>query len=359
MDLKGMDLRELEEFFIVLGEEAYRGKQMMKWLYGKGESNFAAMTDYGRELRGRLSEAASIGQLKVVTRQVSSDGDAEKYLFALADGHLVESVLMSYEDHLGPSRMTACISTQVGCAMGCTFCASSIGGFVRNLTAGEIVDQVLQIQKEIASRQVRVANVVMMGTGEPLLNYDHVMKAVRILNHPDGIAIGVRHIAISTCGIVPGIERLATEGMQVKLAVSLHSANDEVRSSLMPVNRKYPLARLMESLQNYQRMTGRRVTIEYALIRGVNDGVHDAIALRELLRGLTALINLIPLNPVAEFSCQRSRDDSVERFKKVMDEAGIRTTVRKERGVDIDAACGQLRKKARAAEGCHGIPEKA
>jgi len=345
IELKGMNQTELEEFFSSLGYEKYRGKQMMKWLYNKIEKDFDAMTDFGRELRAKLSEKASIGELSFVTRYDSQEMNTEKYVFRLSDGNLIESVLMSYEDHLGPSRMTACISTQVGCAMGCTFCASEKGGFTRDLTCGEIVDQVLQLEKYIRPREMRVANVVMMGIGEPLLNYDSVMKAVKLLNHPDGLAIGTRHIAISTCGIVPGIERLTDEGLQIKLAISLHSTDDATRSRLMPINRKYPIPVLMKSLRKYQEVTGRRITVEYALIRGVNDSQEDARSLGELLKGFTALINLIPLNRIPEFPHDRPHDDVAHRFKHILDGYGIRTTIRKERGLDIQAACGQLRRQ--------------
>jgi len=347
-ELSGMNQEELEDFFSSLGHERYRGKQMMKWLYQKIESDFNAMTDFGKELRTLLSEKAAISELAYVTRYDSQEMNTEKYVFRLEDGNLIESVLMSYEDHLGPSRMTACISTQVGCAMGCTFCASEKGGFTRDLTCSEIVSQVLQLEKYIRPREMRVANVVMMGIGEPLLNYDNVMKAVKLLNHPDGLSIGIRHIAISTCGIVPGIERLTDEGLQIKLAISLHSTKDLTRSSLMPINRKYPISMLMRSLKRYQEVTGRRITIEYALIKGLNDSPEDAHSLGELLKGFTALINLIPLNRISEVPLERSLDETAQKFKQTLDAYGIRTTIRKERGLDINAACGQLRRKTMA-----------
>ncbi len=354
-ELKGMNQAELEEFFISIGYERYRGKQMMKWLYQKIEKDFHAMTDFGKELRTLLSEKARISELAHVTRYDSKEMNTEKYVFRLEDGNLIESVLMSYEDHLGPSRMTACISTQVGCAMGCTFCASEKGGFTRDLTCGEIIDQVLQLEKYIRPREMRVANVVMMGIGEPLLNYDNVIRAVRLLTHTDGLAIGTRHIAISTCGIVPGIEKLTGEGLQIKLAVSLHSTRDHTRSSLMPINRKYPISKLMQSLKRYQEETGRRITVEYALIKGLNDSPDDARALGELLKGFTALINLIPLNKISEFPQERSLDETAQRFKHILDGYGIRTTIRKERGLDIDAACGQLRRKTMAQYSGEGV----
>lgn len=344
INLKGMNQEELESFFAGIGENPYRGKQMMKWIYEKAESDFTKMTDFGKPLRALLEKSSVIKSIESVKKVISQEMDTEKYLFRLNDGNLIESVIMSYEDHLGPSRMTACISTQLGCPMGCRFCASTLGGFIRDLTCSEIIDQVLQLQKLIQSREMRIANVVMMGIGEPLLNYDNVIKAARLLNHPDGIAIGMRHIAISTCGIVPKIRDLADEGIQVKLAVSLHSANDEARSYLMPVNKKYPLLELRKSLSYYQEKTGRRITIEYALIDGLNDSAKDAHELIAFLKGFTVLINLIPLNKVSEFSRNRSTDNNILKFKSILDEADIRTTVRKERGVDINAACGQLRR---------------
>ncbi len=345
INLKGMELHELESFFESVSEQPYRAKQMMKWMYLRGENDFSQMSDYSKKLRDKLAEVAFVGSLDLLRHQVASDGETEKYLFGLADGNQVESVLMSYEERIGPSRLTACISTQAGCAMGCSFCATAKNGFVRNLTAGEIADQVIQMQKLVAPSERRIANIVMMGMGEPLLNYDNVFSAIRILNHCDSIAIGIRHISISTCGIIPGIERMISEGLQVKLAVSLHSALDAVRTSIMPINKKYPLVELIKTLRDYQNTTGRRITFEYALIKDVNDGIDDAKALLKLLEGFTAFINLIPLNPVSGFAYERSSSRSIESFRSFMEAGGIKTTVRKEMGTDIDAACGQLRKR--------------
>lgn len=345
-DLKGLDTSEMEDFFVSIGEKPFRAKQMIKWIYQKGECDFDRMTDIGKKLREKLRSSAEVSSLKILRHQISACGDTEKFLFELKDGNCIESVIMSYEDHIGPSRLTACISSQVGCAMGCAFCATGKSGFTRNLSAGEIADQVIAIQREIAPSERRIANVVLMGMGEPLMNYDNVLKAIRLMNCAEGIGIGIRHIAISTCGLVPGINRLADEGIQTKLAVSLHSPFDESRSEMMPVNRKYPLPELMKALRNYQKKTGRRVTFEYAMIDGVNDGLDSAERLAELLSGLTSLINLIPLNNVTEYRAGRSPEGRIERFKSYMESRGIRTTVRKERGHDIDAACGQLRKRA-------------
>lgn len=345
-DLKGMNQSELEKYFVSLGEKPFRGKQMMKWMYQKGLTDFEAMTDFGKPLRKELAREACISELAMVSHHQSEEMNAEKFVFRLHDGNLVESVMMSYEDHLGPSRMTACISTQVGCAMGCRFCASSIGGLVRNLSCGEIIDQVIQLQKLIAPRELRIANIVLMGIGEPLDNFEQVIKTVKLLNNPDGVAVGMRHIAVSTCGIPPRIRAFADEELQAKLALSLHSADNEIRKSLMPVTKKYPLEELRESLRYYQEKTSRRITIEYTLIKGINDRYLDACKLKDYLSGLGVLINLIPLNEVPEFAYERSPAPQVESFKKWLDEWGFRTTVRKERGVDISAACGQLRRKA-------------
>lgn len=345
IDLKGMNTTDLENFFLRMNEKSFRSKQMIKWIYQKGSSNFDEMTDFSKVLKMRLKETAHISALKTLRHIISDNRDTEKFLFELNDGNLIESVVMSYEDHVGPSRLTACISSQVGCAMNCSFCATGKSGFIRNLTAGEIVDQVIQMQKSVSQSERRIANVVLMGMGEPLLNYDNVLKAIRILNIPEGTAIGLRHIAISTCGIIPGIERISDEGLQIKLAVSLHSPFDKVRSSIMPINNKYPLAYLMASLKNYQLKTGRRITFEYAMIDGINDDLESASELAKILKGFTALINLIPLNSVAEAKANRSPNHKIEAFQKFMQSKGIRTTIRKERGTDIEAACGQLRKK--------------
>ena len=345
IDLKGMSLEELENFFGTIGELPFRAKQMMKWMYLRGETDFEVMTDFSKKLRNKLHEHAFIGSLKLIKHLKSSDEETEKFLFELADGELIESVLMGYEERIGPSRLTACISTQVGCAMGCKFCATAKNGFIRNLTSAEIADQILRMQKIISDSEKRIANIVMMGMGEPLLNYDNVFSAIRLLNHSDSIAIGIRHITISTCGIVPEIKRLSQEGLQVKLAVSIHSAFDEIRSSLMPINRKYPLQELIKALKDYQEKTGRRITFEYALIKGVNDDIKSAKALAELLNGFTAFVNLIPLNPIKEFSNERSSSSTIESFRVFMENKGIKTTVRKEMGVDINAGCGQLRKR--------------
>lgn len=350
LNLKGKNIEELEQFFLSLGEREFRAKQMMKWIYLKGISNFESMTDFGKKLRAKLSDISYVSELEKLKHLISSDGETEKFLFRLQDGNCLETVLMSYAERIGPTRLTACISTQVGCPMGCAFCATGKNGVVRNLTAGEIVDQVIQMNRYATSEERRVANVVMMGMGEPFLNYDEVLKAIRILNHCDSIAIGSRHITISTCGIVPGIERLIREELQVKLAVSLHAPYDELRTKLMPVNRKYPLSELIAVLHKYQKQTGRRLTFEYALIRGLNDSIKDAERLAKLLNGFVALINLIPLNSVDGYNYNGTDPKNAEIFRRYMANSGFKTTVRKEMGADIDAACGQLRNRTIAAQ---------
>jgi 23S rRNA (adenine2503-C2)-methyltransferase len=278
-----------------------------------------------------------------VRRVESRRKDTAKYLFALEDGNSVETVLMKYDEHLGPGRRTLCVSTQVGCRMGCSFCASAAGGFRRDLLAWEIVDQVLQVQKEIDPLAERVANVVLMGMGEPLANYDNSLKALRLMSHGDGLAIGWRHLAISTCGLVSGIRKLAGEHLPIRLAVSLHSARDDVRSRIMPINRKYPLRALMEACRAYQQETERRITFEYALMRDLNDSLEDARLLGDLLKDMHALVNLIPLNEVQGIPFHRSRKDRVARFAQILETYGLKVTIRRERGTDIAAACGQLR----------------
>lgn len=345
-DLKGLNLKEMEEFIETIGEKSYRARQIFPWIYLKGAAGFEEITNIGKALQKKLKETSVISSIKKINKVVSASKDTEKYLFRLDDGECVESVLMRYDDDLGPGRVTLCISTQVGCAMGCKFCASGISGLKRNLTAAEIVDQVIQIQKEIAAREERVANVVFMGIGEPLANYENVLKAVNLINSADGIAIGIRHIAISTCGLANQITRLAKENLQLRLAISLHAATDEIRNMVMPINKKFPLEDLLEACRQYQKATGRRITFEYALIEGRNDTAKDAERLEKLLRGIDCIINIIPLNAIPEFSYKRPPDKKGREFKKNLEARGFKVTFRRERGLDIDAACGQLRRRS-------------
>lgn len=343
INLKSLDFASLEKFIATLGEKPYRAKQLYKWIYNKGVSDFNEMTDLNLAFREKLEETAQISNLKLANEQLSKNGDTEKFLFSLADGQAIESVLMRYEEDLGIGRVTVCISTQVGCAFGCKFCASGKNGLIRNLESFEIVDQIIQIKNIIKDKEERIANVVLMGIGEPLQNYKNVIKAVRLINSPEGLAIGARHISLSTCGLVPEIINLAKEKIQIKLAVSLHAALDDKRNYLMPVNRKYPLKKLIEACKKYQEISNRRITFEYALIKGFNDTLQDIEDISKLLRGLDCLVNIIPLNNVKDFKRSAPTDFQIKKFSEDLIKKGISATVRKYRGADIEAACGQLR----------------
>lgn len=333
--LKDLTFEELTEYLCSLGLSKFRGRQVFEWLY-RGVTTFDEMTNLSKDLREQLSELCEITTLEIVTKQVSSDGTI-KYLFRLGDGETVESVLMDYK-HGHP----ICISTQVGCNMGCKFCASTIGGKVRDLTAGEIIDQILFAQKDSGKT---VSNIVLMGIGEPLDNYDNVTKFIRNANHFAGLNIGARHISLSTCGLIPGIEKLADEGIPVTLSVSLHAPNDELRTSLMPVNKKYPIDMLMKAINNYIKKTNRRVTFEYSLIEGVNDNISEAKQLLKLTKGMLAHINLIPVNQVKGKDFVKSNPERINAFRTVLEQGGVTTTVRRSLGSDIEASCGQLRRE--------------
>jgi 23S rRNA (adenine2503-C2)-methyltransferase len=333
-----MDLsaQETETLAARLGEPGYRGRQIYKWVHQKGVPDIADMTDLSLGLRDKLAEIAHPGLLEIALKQTAGDGTA-KYLFKLKDGQNVESVFLFHD--YGNS---ICVSCQVGCRMGCSFCASTIGGLVRNLTAGEIYAQVMGIQCDIGQR---VSSIVVMGSGEPMDNLVQVLKFMVMVNSGDGLSIGARHITVSTCGVVPGIKELAIEKMQVTLSVSLHAPNNYIRDKIMPVNRKYPIEVLLETCREYVGITGRRVTFEYALIEGVNDSAENAAELGRLLNGLLCHVNLIPLNKVEEREFRKSSLARVKGFKDILDKMGIQVTVRREMGADIDAACGQLRNR--------------
>lgn len=334
-NLKGMTVQELEEFMVELGEPGYRAKQIFKWIY-KGTTQFESMTDLPKELIHKLNDKSRIGQIKIHKKFESSLDNTVKYVFLLEDGNMVEGVKMEYTFGL-----SACVSSQVGCRMGCAFCASTIGGMVRNLTGGEMADEVLTIQKDTGKK---VSRVVVMGSGEPLLNYDELMRFLYLLNSPHAFNISFRRITISTCGIVPEIIRLADEGIPVTLAVSLHAPDDNLRNRIMPVNRNYPILQLLDACKYYIIKTKRRVTFEYALISGVNDTIECAQKLSRLLKGMLCHVNLIPLNPIKEKGFQKSEPRRVAAFEKILAEYGISTTVRRKMGADIEAACGQLRR---------------
>jgi len=336
VNLYGMGLAELTAFVQELGEPAYRARQLMEWLYRHGVADIEAMTNLPKALRQALAERAYVGAVTVAHVQVSRDG-TRKYLMRLPDGDAVEAVLIPE----GPRR-TACLSSQIGCGIGCRFCATALMGLVRNLAPGEIVGQLAAIQQESGQR---VTNVVMMGMGEPLANYANVMRALRLLNDPLGFAIGARRLTISTVGIVPRIRDLAREDLQVGLAVSLHAADNETRDRLVPINRRYPIEELLAACREYAERTHRRVTFEYVLLKGVNDGSGDARRLAGLLKGLLCHVNLIPFNPVPETGFERPEPAAVKRFLEELRSRGIPATVRRSRGSDIDAACGQLRRR--------------
>lgn len=336
-DLRSMTPEELTAWCKNLGQPAFRGKQLFQW-FSRGVTSVDEMTDLPKSLREEVA-AAGFSAPAVERKQVSKQDGTIKYLWRLADGNCVESVLMRY--HHGNS---VCISSQVGCAMGCAFCASTLGGKVRDLTAGELLDQVIFTEKDSGAP---ISNIVLMGIGEPLDNYENVMRFLTLVNHPAGKNIGMRHISLSTCGLVKGIDRLAEEGLQLTLSVSLHAADDETRSRLMPVNRAYPVDVLLDACRRYFQKTGRRLSYEYALIDGVNDTPRHARLLADRLAGTIAHVNLIPLNHVEESPLRPSR--RVAAFQKQLEERGITATVRRRLGSDIDASCGQLRRKAMTA----------
>lgn len=334
--LRGLLLPELEALAERCGEPRYRGRQLARWLYARGVESVEAMTDLPRAFRDRLRGETKIGTVTLRRAQDAPDGAATKFLVACEDGQTVECVLMRFDD----GRRSACLSTQAGCAMGCAFCATGLGGFSRNLSAAEILGQAVLIR---AHADARLSNVVFMGMGEPLANYGGTVRAVRIIAAPYGLGIGVRHLTVSTVGLVPQIRRLAREHLAITLAVSLHAPTDALREHLVPLNRRYPLADLLAACREYMAETGRRVTFEYVLIADVNDHAAEARALGRLLRDFRCHVNLIPLNPVPGIPFARPPVERVRVFAALVREAGVPVTVRIERGVEIQAACGQLR----------------
>ena len=335
IDVKSLTPAELTDSLRAMGEPAFRGKQVFSWLH-RGITDFGEMSNLPKALREKLAEAYHITKPRIGMKQVSALDGTIKYLWALEDGNCIESVLMSY--HHGN---TICISSQVGCRMGCRFCASTIGGKVRDLRPSEMLDQVLFAQKE-SGREV--SNIVLMGIGEPMDNLDHVLRFLTLANHSDGLNIGMRHISLSTCGVVPGIDRLAELGLQLTLSVSLHAPDSETRSRIMPVNRAYDVDELFAACRRYFIKTGRRISFEYAMIDGVNDHDRQADLLAKKVRGMPAHVNLIPLNNVAESGWKPSR--RIAAFQNRLESHGLTVTVRRSLGGDIDASCGQLRRKA-------------
>lgn len=332
-----LSMNDLQDYLSEKGLKPFHARQIFRWLYDKRISDFDAMSDISKKLIEQLREDFSINPLKIVTSQTSKDGTM-KFLFEMDDGALVESVLMVFD-----YGFSACLSSQVGCNMGCAFCASGLLKKQRDLSAGEIVGQALMIQRQLDLRGERLGNIVIMGTGEPFDNYENVMKALSIINDPYGLEIGSRHISISTCGLVPGIMRFGKEQLQYNLAISLHAPNDELRDSLMPVNKAYPLNELFKALKEYSQLNNRRLTFEYLLLKGVNDQDIHARQIKELLKGLNAYINLIPYNTVKEKDFQSSSEEDALRFYDLLKKNGVAVTLRQKKGDDIDAACGQLR----------------
>jgi len=331
-----LSLGELEHFMLDREEAIFHAKQVFSWVYKKGAVDFSSMSNLPESLRNNLKNEFSIFDLKLIKTSKSHDG-TQKLLFALKDGELVESVIIPSE-----KRITACISTQVGCKYACFFCASGIAGFERNLTSGEIIEEVLFLNKQVHPK--KITHIVFMGTGEPLDNYDSLIKAIRLINSPDALGIGSRRITVSTSGVIPGIEKLAQEGLQIELSVSLHSAEDKVRSLLMPVNKVYPLQELINSCKGYINTTGRQITFEYILIKGMNASLECAQKLVKLLKGLKPVkVNLITANPVKELNIEPPQRQEIILFKDYLMKHGLHATLRKPRGEDIEAACGQLR----------------
>ena len=336
IDLKDFEYAELEEFIVGLGEKKFRAAQIFKWLH-EGVTSYDEMTDISKSLREKLKKISYVSTLEIECKLVSKIDGTVKYLFRLPDGNCIESVVMRY--HHG---LTICISSQIGCRMGCRFCASTIGGLYRSLTAGEILNQVLFAQKDMGER---ISNIVLMGIGEPLDNYDNVVKFLHNVNHEKGINIGLRHITLSTCGVVPGIYKLADEDMPITLTISLHAPNDEIRDSIMPINHKYKTDELLKACKYYKEKTNRRISFEYSLISGVNDSFDNAQELADKIKDLQAHVNLIPVNKVEERDFKKGTKAEINSFLKHLTDCGVNATIRRELGSDISASCGQLRKK--------------
>jgi len=345
-DLKELKRNELINELKNAGFPSYRGEQVFNWLYKNGVSVTDGMKNIPKDLRGYIDKNYKITNLKEKNKNISKDGTV-KYLWELEDDENIEGVYIPFPES---GRHSACISTQVGCGLGCSFCATGIDGLKRNLSAGEIVDQVLKIQHDISGDsflEPRLSNVVFMGMGEPLANFDNLMQAVDILNADNGLNIGMRKMTISTAGLVPEIDKLAETNDQIGLAVSLHAPNDRLRNKLMPINRKYNINQLLTAVVNYIEKTGRRVTFEYVLMDSVNDSPELAVQLADLLRGINCHVNLIPANPVPELNIKRPVQKVIDNFYSTLDNNGIQVTLRKEMGSEIDAACGQLKRKQR------------
>ncbi|MBR2240504.1 MAG: 23S rRNA (adenine(2503)-C(2))-methyltransferase RlmN [Clostridia bacterium] len=335
-NIKDYDLKDLEKEFENMGEKKYRAGQVFQWLYVEKVKSFDEMTNLSLDLREKLKTNYTICNFKILKKQESSDG-TKKYLFDVLDGNAIETVLMKY--HHGN---TICVSTQIGCKMGCKFCASTGIKFIRNLTAGEIVEQIIAVEQDTGER---ISNIVYMGIGEPLDNYDNVIKSIRILNNQKGINIGARHISVSTSGLVPKIYDLAKENIPCTLSISLHATTDEKRSAMMPVNKVYNISQLLEACKEYIKLTNRRISFEYALAKDNNDNLEDAKQLVKLLKGMLCHVNLIPINKIENGAFVKSTNENIIKFRDYLNDNGIVATIRRELGSDIEAACGQLRRK--------------
>lgn len=335
-NIKDYDLEDLKKELENIGEKKFRAEQIFKWLYVEKVKEFDEMTNLSLELREKLKNEYDICNFKILRKQESSDG-TKKYLFDVLDGNAIESVLMEY--HHG---RTICVSSQIGCKMGCKFCASTGLKFARNLTAGEIVEQILAVEQDTG---YKISNVVFMGIGEPFDNYDNVMQAIKIINNQKGLSIGARHISISTSGLVPMIYKFTDEELQCTLSISLHATNDEKRSEMMPINNRYNIKELMEACKYYIEKTNKRISFEYALAKDNNDNLDDAKELVKLLKGMLCHVNLIPINKIENGKYTKSSNENIIKFRDYLNEKGITATIRRELGSDIDAACGQLRRK--------------
>ena len=336
-DIASYSFEELQEEMLAIGEKGFRSRQIYSWIHEKLVDDFEEMTNLSKTLRQKLEAAYEIRRVEMEKRQISKIDGTNKFLFCLKDGNMVESVLMKYKH-----GNSVCISSQVGCRMGCRFCASTLYGLERNMTPSEMLRQVYQIQKITGER---VSNIVIMGTGEPLDNYDNFLKFIHMVSDEHGLNISQRNITASTCGIVPNIRRLAEEKLQITLALSLHGSNQEKRRSLMPVANKYELQEVLEACDYYFEKTGRRITFEYSLVHGVNDTPEDAKELMGILKDRNCHLNLIPVNPIKERNYEKPDKKSAENFKNKLEKNGINVTIRREMGSDIDGACGQLRRK--------------
>lgn len=345
IELRSCDLAEMQQVAADLGQPAFRAKQLFEWVHKKGVSQLVQMSNLGKDFLQKLEETCLLDNLTLERQQIAKDG-TEKFLFKLSDGQYIECVLMRYRGDQSKQRNTICVSSQVGCAMGCTFCATGLSGFVRNLTVGEILGQIYAVNEILAQEGdvLPVGNVVFMGMGEPLLNFNQVLKAIMLLNDDKGQNISIRRITLSTCGIVPKMIELAQLDKDLVLAISLHAPNDELRSQMMPINKTYPLKQLMEACREYQKLTRKRISFEYALIKGVNDQAEHVQQLKKLLGSIDCHINVIPVNPVNEQTGFIKPDRShVKNFIHQLTKAGLNASIREEKGSDIDGACGQLR----------------